>query len=132
MKTSILANREDVRKVEAEAQHDFIFFVLESLEIPTDILEECFPETGLDDFGVEQKIKLRKYLRQFDVHIIHDGDGGIKIYVDRDVVAEWKKCIFSLREDRSAIDPNDRLYVEVHINYWTIFDNIEEDGEEHE
>ncbi len=127
METSILANREDARKVEAEAQHDFIFFILESMEIPTDILEECFPEAGLEEFGVEEKIKLRKYLRQFGVHIIHDYDGGIKVYVDKEVVAEWKKCRFSLREDSSAIDPKDRLYVEVHINYWTIFDAMTEE-----
>ena len=128
MKRSILANREDVRNIEAELQYEFVAFVLESLGIPPEVLIECFPEGGYDEFDVIHKKRLREYLKKFDVEIVDDRDGGIKIYLDDDVVAEWKKAKFALRRDAKARTPAKKVYSEIFIDFWTIFDNEEGEG----
>ena len=76
-------------------------------------------------FTVEHKIELRKHMDQFSVTIVDDRDGGIKIFVERDKVAEWKKCTFILREDPSEVNPSKRLYMEISGDIWTIFDDGE-------
>ena len=119
MKQTILVNREDIRKVEAEEQYNFTMTVLDSLGIP---LEECLPEGGFEEFTIEHKIKLRSLLDKFNVLVIDDRDGGIKIYVEEQLVAEWKKCVWNLKYDLSAIDPSKRIYVEMHTEWWTVFD----------
>jgi len=122
MKSVILANRDTCRIVEEEAKYEFTIHILESMGIPEDVLEECFPEGGFNDFSVNHKIKLRDILRKFDITILGNGDGGFKIYVDKEVVAEWKKSIYYLKKDMSKLKPSDQLYVEVHVEYWTIFE----------
>ena len=82
MEFSIYVNREDARRVEADEKYNFIRGVLEVLEIP---LEECFPEEeGVEYFTTDHKIKLRKALRKYDVHVKDDGDGGVKIYFEKE------------------------------------------------
>jgi len=126
MKRVILANREDCRNVEAEEKYEFTLYVLESVGLPEEMLDECFPDNGYDNFSVEHKIKLRQLLATFDIAIIDDTGGGLKIYVDKDLIAEWKKCKFCLRRDLSKVDPSKQLYVEIHEEFWTIFDENQE------
>lgn len=123
MKTSILVDREDVRKVEAQEQYLFVQNVLAQMELP---LEECFPESNeLEDFTIEHKLHLRKILDKFGVLVLDDRDGGVKIYVEKDLIAEWKKCRFELREDPGEIDPRKKLYAVIYIDYWTMFEEQE-------
>lgn len=131
-----LSDRDKFRDVENEWQWEFVYYVLTNLGIPEDLIDECFPET-LDEITPEHKTSLRELLYQFDVSIIDDKDGGIKIYVAEPskedapptyiLVAEWKKCKFVFKEDLSEIDPNYRIYVEIHADVWTIFDDPGED-----
>jgi hypothetical protein len=117
---SIYVNREDARRVEADEKYNFIRGVLEVLEIP---LEECFPEEeGVEYFTTDHKIKLRKALRKYDVHVKDDGDGGVKIYFEKEIIAEWKKPFFILKEDKSEVDKSKKLYIQIDLSYWTIFD----------
>jgi len=125
MKLERLASRDNYRDVEKEWQYEFVYYVLESIGIPEDILSGCFPEEGLEAFTIDHKIELRKHMSQFDVTIVDDRDSGIKIFVERDCVAEWKKCRFVLREDRKEVDPSKRLYMEIKADVWTIFDDGE-------
>lgn len=120
LKQTILADREDIKEVVEEEQFNFTANVLSELGIPLE--EDVFPEEGYKAFTVEHKIKLRKLLQKFDTTIVDDRDGGITIYVDKTLVAEWKKCRFNLRKDPSAVDPSKRLYAEIMIDYWTIFE----------
>lgn len=122
MKLSRLASRDNYRDVEQEWQYEFVYYVLDSIGIPEEILEGCFPEEGLDAFTVDHKIELRKHMNSFDVTIVDDRGGGIKIFVEQDIVAEWKKCKFVLREDPKEVDPSKRLYMEIKADVWTIFD----------
>jgi hypothetical protein len=128
MELSRLANRDNYREAEKEWQYEFIYYVLESIGIPEEVLTGCFPEEGMGSMTVIHKIELRKQMNKFGVVIVDDRDGGIRIFVDSDKVAEWKKCRFVLREDLEEVDPSKRLYIEIVANIWTIFD----DGEENE
>lgn len=121
MKTSIFVDHEDIRKVEAEEQLKFTIDVLSQMGLPD--LELCFPSENPQDLTVENKIFLRKLLQKFNVQIIKDGDGGIKIYVENEVVAEWKKIFVSFKEDFNTVDPKKRLFAQIDIDYWTAFEN---------
>lgn len=121
MEISRLASRDNYRKVVEEWQYEFIYYVLSNIGIPEEVLGECFPEDGLDAFTISHKIALKKYMNTFDVTIVDDRDGGIKIFVEQDMIAEWKKCTFILREDSKEVDPSKRLYMEIKTNVWTIF-----------
>jgi len=123
-----LASRENFRKVEEEWQYEFIYYVLSSIGIPEDILDGCFPEEGAEGFTVEHRVELRKYMTTFDVKIIDDRDGGITMYLEEELIARWKKCKFSLREDPKEVDPAQRIYVEVQADIWTIFDEEDKDA----
>lgn len=129
MKTSIIVDREDIRKVEEEEQYLFVRQVLLQIGLP---LEEVLPEDQTK-FDLDHKKQLRQILRKFGVSVIYDRDGGIKIYTDVTtssesdqqflLTAEWKKCRFDLRQDMTAIDPSKKMYAVVHIDYWTVFEN---------
>lgn len=122
MVRTILVNRGEERLAEQEAQYQFSREVLESIGLP---LEDCFPESyELSDFTLNHKVKLREVLSKFGIIVLDDRDGGIKIYHEDDnkLIAEWKKVKFELREDLSAIDPRKKLYVAMHVNCWSVFD----------
>ena len=68
MKLSRLAGRNNFREVENEWQYEFIYYVLESIGIPEEILDGCFPDES-EDMTVDHKIELRRYMNQFDVTI---------------------------------------------------------------
>lgn len=125
MKTTIKVNREDIRQVEAEEQYNFVREVLKCINLP---LEECYPASGLfEDFTLEYKLKLRQVLSSFGVIILDDRDGGIEIYIDKPpirnhLVAKWNKCTFELREDLSTINPRNRIYAVIYIDYWSEYE----------
>lgn len=127
------ADRDNYREVEKEWQWEFVFYVLNHMGIPDEELMECLPEDG--DYlkiSTNHKISLRKYMDKRDVTIVDDRDGGLKIYVfigeleEHILVAEWKKCKFIYKEDLRQIDPNKRVYVEVHADVWTSFGEEDE------
>ena len=127
-----LASRHNFREIEHEWQWEFCFWVLSSMGIPENLLEECLPEDGnFEDITAEHKIRLRKHMDTFDVTIIDDRDGGINIYVYTEeqhvLVAEWEKCKFVYKEDPHEVDSVKRIYVEIHADTWTIFDEGEEE-----
>lgn len=122
MKTTILINREDAKKVEAEEQYKFIKMNLEAMGLD---LSEALP-IDFQDFTVDKKIKLRDILETFKVVVLDDRDGGIKILVydgkEKEVVAEWKKCRFDLKIDKSEPNPTKRIYMAMHIDCWSMFE----------
>jgi len=116
MKYTILLNkRDDIRKVEAEEQNRFIHSILEALEFPID-----WNFDGL--LSVEDRMKFRKAMDHFDIDVVNDRSGGIKIYVQKEMIAEWKKCKFTLKRDHSEINHDKKDYVEMEVNFWSIFE----------
>lgn len=124
MKTSIIVDLEDIKKVEAEEQLVFTMDVLNQMGLPD--LEHCFPVDGNpENYTVDQKIGLRHLLQKFNVAIINDGDGGVKIYVENELVAEWKKIFVCLKQDYNEVDRRKRLFAQINIEYWTAFEKSE-------
>ncbi len=131
-----LAGRDNFREVEHEWQWEFVYYVLSNLGIPDEDLDACFPDSP-DEMEAEHKIELRNVMYHFDVTIVDDKDGGLKIWVAEPMgddkpplyvlVGEWKKCKFVYREDPGEVDPNLRIYVEVHADVWTILDDEPEE-----
>lgn len=120
----LLSKSEDTKAVESQEQSRFIKSILETLELPI----EFDPD---DDLSVEKRQKLRREFKEFDLHVIDDINGGIKIYIGNDLIAEWYKTTYKLKQDLSEKDRRDRLYLEASINFWTMFEN-DEPGEESE
>jgi len=120
MKSVILANRDNCREVEEEAKYDFTVHVLEYIEIPAEHLSECLPKGGFKKFSAKHKIKLRKLLNSYLVSIVDNRDGELKIFVDKDLVAHWRKSKFVLKRDQNELIRENQLYVEIHIDYWII------------
>lgn len=124
MQRSIFLDREDTRVIEEEERNIFIKGILESVGVP---LEDIWPDISLT---VEQKIKLRALLSKLDVEIIEDGDRGYQIYHQNTKLGEWFKPKFILRKDIGARTFSKKLYYEMVINTWSIFDQQENNDSE--
>lgn len=115
MKVSYYINRGDEKSVAEEEKNNFIKTVLTEFGIP---LEDIWPEDGV--FSIKQKIDLKNILSKFNINIISHDD--TLIYVDKDLVATWKKPIYILRKDLSEINPNKKIFIEMIIEYNSIFE----------
>lgn len=116
MRYTILLNKnENTRNIEAQEQSRFVKSILEALEVPI----AWNPEEPL---SIDSKIELRKSLATYNINIINDIDGGMKVYVHDDLIGEWKKATYKLKKDPSQIDPSKRLYLEMTVNFWTTFE----------
>ena len=119
-KRSIYIDRDDAKAVEEEERNLFIRGVLEKIGVP---LETVWPDISLT---IETKIKLRDLLKKLEIEIINDGDRGYKIYNQDTKLGEWFKPRFILRQDKSARTLAKKLYYEMIINTWSIYDVQEE------
>lgn len=104
-----------MRAIEAEEQTRFILSMVEALEVP-------FEWDSNEPLSVLDKIRLRKVLGQYNVSIIDDMDGGVKIFLEREKIAEWNKAQYLLKEDPSEVDPKKRLFVEMKCSFSSIFE----------
>lgn len=119
MKYNILLNKsEDTKAVEAQEQSRFVKSILEALEVPI----EFDPDEPL---SIVKKQKLRQDLKEFNINILDDMTGGLKIFIGNDLIAEWYKTTYKLKQDLSQMDKQDRLYLQAEVFFWSIF---EEEG----
>ena len=119
MQQEILCNRDDFKSIEAELRSSFIRATIEEMGIQ---LNEIWPEDKID-FDIQEKIKLRELLNKYNILIIDDHDGGTKIYVEEEMIGEWKKCRYELQTDLSQIDPGKKIYLKMFVDYWSVFEN---------
>lgn len=117
----VLANRHDYRKVIEELKYEFTSDIINKLELPEDEVNECLPN-NFSDFDVNKKIKLRNLLGKFNVNIIDDKDGGIKIYVENEQIAEWKKCFIRIKQNPAALNISEKVFVEIHVDCSSVFE----------
>lgn len=119
MNTSILLlnSDENTRAIEDEEKSRFIYSILEVMGVPVSDIWD--PDSELT---IENKIKLKSLLSAYNIKIIDFSDGELQVYVDNELIAEWKKCEYKLKRDLSEIDPKKKLYLEMKTNYWSIFD----------
>lgn len=121
---SIYLDREDSKVVEEEERNNFIKSILSEVGVP---LEEIWPDISL---SVDQKIKLRNLLAKLEIEIIDDMDRGYQIFHQDTKLGEWFKPRFILREDIGARTLAKKLYFEMLIKTWSIFNQEENNDNE--
>lgn len=126
----LLDHNENTKQVESEEKskflREFLANVFESTET-ADKIEEIWIKEEL--LSIRQKLLLRKILSTYNIDVIDDLDGRLIIYIDNQEVAKWNKPIYKLKRDYSKIDRKKQLYLEMIINYTSIFDKEEENVE---
>lgn len=121
MQGTILLNyNENVKQVEEEEKSRFLRNLLEHMGV--EIYDFWTSETVL---SIEQRIKLRSILATYGIQVIDDLDGHMQIYVERELVGEWFKSTYKLKRDLRELDPKKQLYMEMTINFWSIFEEQE-------
>lgn len=122
MKGTILLNHyENTKQVEEEEKRRFLRSLLEQMGIPSDQLEFWSSD---DPLTVEQRMQLRKVLSSYNIQVIDDPD-DMSIYVEGQRVASWSKPHYILKKDTSQLDPKKRLYLEMLIECWSLFEETE-------
>ena len=121
MRGTILLNyNENTKRVEEEEKNRFLKSLLDQMDINTDDIWNG------EILSIEQRIKLRGILATYGIQIIDDLDGTLQIYVDNEKVAEWIKPTYKLKKDLRQIDPRKQLYLEMLIEYWSLFEGKDE------
>lgn len=124
MKGTILLNyNENLRQVEDEEKARFLRSILEQMFENTEViikLQELWP--GDVPLVPEQKVKMRGLMTTYGIQVIDDMDGHMRILVEGELIGEWSKCKYKLRRDISQIDPKKQLYLEMEVNYWSLFE----------
>jgi hypothetical protein len=116
-KLFIYINREDAKKTEQEELQNFIHSVLSEINLP---INNIWPEDGL--LSVQQKIELKNLLAKVNINIINSDSDDTLIYVDKDLIATWKKPRYILRTDISEINPAKKVFLEMIIEYESVFE----------
>lgn len=78
-----------------------------------------------NSLSVDERIKLRGILSTYNVQVIDDLDGALQIYVDNEKVASFNKPSYKLKRDLTQLDPRKRLYMEMEISCWSLFEETE-------
>lgn len=122
MNGTILLNYDvNLSKVEEEEKTRFLHCLLDQMGVPI----KDFWDTD-DTLTVEQKIKLGGILSTYNVNIFDDHEGNLEVYLEDELIGSWNKCTYKLKRDLSVRDPKKRLYFEMEIKYWSIFDDTPE------
>lgn len=131
MKGTILLNyNEDTRQVEEEEKARFLRGILEACFDNTEAVNQIQTIWNTDGvLSAPQKVKLRGVLATYGLQVIDDGDGHMQVYLENELIAEWYKCTYKLRRDLRVIDPSKRIYLEMEVNCWSVFDEKEETQE---
>jgi hypothetical protein len=113
---SIYVDKEDALKVEQEERNLFVKEVLFNLGVP---LDDIWPD---DQLSIEAKIKLRRVLSSLDLEIVDDGDRGVKVFHENDLLAQWYKPKYILREELNHKTRTKHLYYEMQIKTESVFE----------
>lgn len=129
MRLKVVANRSEAKEVALKVRFQWVKDILLSTGADfTDIFPESEDELlTYNDMSIIQKAKLRKVLEQNKINIVDNHDGSLLIYLENDVIAEWKIPNFKLHFDRNELNPQKRWYIEIEMDYWSVFDEEEDD-----
>lgn len=117
----LLDHNENTKQVEEEEKQRFLRNLLEQMGLP---IEEFWVTDGL--LNVSQRIKLREILVTYGIQVIDDLDGHMQVFVAEELTGEWFKCNYKLKRDLRQIDPKKQLYLEMEVNCWSLFEEINE------
>lgn len=128
MKGTILLNYDqDTRQTEDEEKSRFLRSLLEQMFENTDVInkiQEIWPTD--EPLPPTQKVKMRGLMTTFNIQVIDDNDGNLKVRVEGELIGEWFKPRYKLKRDLSQFDPKKKLYLEMSVSCWTVFETVEE------
>lgn len=116
MERRVFLDREDAKDIEEEERSLFLRGILEQIGIP---INEVWPDISLT---IEQKIHLRDMLTKLNIDIVDIGDREYELYHENDLLAKWHKPRFILKKDLGARTMNKKLYYEMIIKTWSVFE----------
>lgn len=120
MKYSILLDSNTkTHPIEEQEQARFIKTIIDCLDVPIEFDPNNYT-------SIDQKIALKDNLKKYRVSVINDLNGGIQIFFEKDLIAEWKKCKYKLKEDVAEKDPLKKLFLEMQVDFWSIFEELNE------
>ena len=123
--TILLNHDENLQQVEEEEKSRFLYQILGQMFENTDAAQQI---TDIWDGGTlqpTQKIQLRSLFSTFGIIVQDDQDGHMTIFVEGEKVGEFFKPTYKLMKDIKAIDRKKQLYLEMTINFWSMFEKNE-------
>lgn len=118
--TLLLNHNEDTKAIEEEEKNKFLYAILDQMGLP---VKEFWTNDSI--LTVDQRMKLRNILSTYNIDVLDDSDGHMQIYVEDELIGEWYKCEYKLKKDLRQRDPRKQLYLEMQVNYWSIFEQQE-------
>ena len=111
-----ISRNEDINLVEAQEQARFIKSILEALDIPFDWNTD-------EPLSISNRVILRNLLTKNNIKMVDDMNDGLKLYLKEERIAEWYKPTHKLVQDIKEPNRKKALFVEVYVNFWTIFED---------
>ena len=113
------SDRGDEKRTVEKIKFQWIKSVLEQTGLE---FKDCFPESeDPEDLTFENKKNIRKILYDNKIEVIDIGD-GCKLYIQEELIGEFKQPSYKLHFDGSKISKKDKWFVEIKINFWSVFD----------
>ena len=112
MKGIILLNyNEDTRQVEDEEKARFLRDFLERcFDSSPEVAEQIATIWSIDGpLSAPQKVKLRNILTTYNISVIDDLDGNLKIFLENEPVAEWHKPSYKLKKELQIMDHTENI-----------------------
>lgn len=123
MKEVIFADKDNYRSVAQQLR----FSWQKNILIQTGMnLDDCFPDSDdPNDHTIEQKTNLKKALSNNNILIEDNIDDSLFIYIQDQLIAQWKKPYYDKREDFKIKDRSKRFYIGINVEYESVFDEVE-------
>jgi hypothetical protein len=113
---------ENTHQVEEEEKTRFLKSLLEQMFENTEVFSNILALWPEDHLSVENKVKLRSILNKWGIVVIDSNGDCMKVLLDNEEIAIFNKPFYKLKKDLQVRDPKKRIFVEMHINCWSKFD----------
>lgn len=122
MKEVILLNHnENTRKLEQELKNQFIDRLLQLIGIDT---SEYYDSNNLD--SQTEQIKLKNLIINQNIEIIDYPGYDLIAYHNNEIIGIFKKPFYKLKKDGKILDKKKALFLEMHVEFATAFDDEDE------
>jgi hypothetical protein len=119
MELIVYADRGDEKNTVEKIKFQWTKSILEQTGLD---FNDCFPESDEPtDLTIDNKKNIRKILSDNKIEVIDEGE-GCKIYIQEELIAEFYQPSYKLNFDNSKVSRKDRWFVEIKLNFWSVFD----------